>query len=705
MPPSFERISTRIATSFEHALRAHRRGQLETALAGYDAVLALAPAHAPALHYSGVILLQRGRAAEAVNRIRRAVAVLPTDIDAWSNLALACQATGQHDAAIEALNEATRLAPRDPDLLANLAGVLLDAGRAADAERAARRAIEADASRPLGWFNLALALQRTNRAPEALVATRHAVARDASMLPAIGLEAQLEDALGDRTAARTTLERALARLSDALPLRFQLGEYLERDGETAAAASAFEAVFRMERNHGAALSELLFLRKRMGDWHDLDELRAAFRAGVGDRRPMLSPFCLLSDPSTRAEQRRCAETWVTVCAPPVHPAADAFRTTGGSRLRIGYLSADFHAHATAILTAGVFEQHDRSRFDIVAYSTGPDDRSAMRIRLETAFGGLVDARGWTPENLATRIRKDQIDILVDLKGHTDGAPTAVLARRPAPILVSWLGYPGTTGAPYIDYLIGDAIVSPFEHAGDYTETLVHLPHSYQPNDRVRPIAKCPSRAELGLPPAAVVYCCFNSTYKFNPSVFDAMARIAAAVPESVFWFIARGRNDPAVANLCREAARRAITGDRVAFATTRPNAEYLALYRAADVFLDTWPYNGHTTVSDALWAGCPVVTFLGDTFAGRVAASLLSAVGQPELITPGVEPYIELAIELGRDRARRLALRAYLEGPGKASPLFDTTATTRALESAYFEMVAQRRAGVRKPFRVNSSGG
>ena len=296
---------------------------------------------------------------------------------------------------------------------------------------------------------------------------------------------------------------------------------------------------------------------------------------------------------------------------------------------------------------------------------------------------------------------DRLDILVDLKGHTEGAPTRVLAQRPAPVQVHWLGYPGTTGAPYIDYLIGDATVSPFEHSADYTETLVHLPHSYQPNDRTRPIAESVPREELGLPTETLVYCCFNNPYKFSPEYFDALARIAKAVPDSVLWFLARGANDPAIENLRDEAVRREIASRRVIFATVRPNAEYLALYRHADVFLDTWPYNGHTTVSDALWAGCPVVALLGDTFAGRVAASLLTAVGLPESIAPAVDGYVERAIALGRDRERRAALHAHLAGPGHTSPLFDTLATTRALEAAYIEMAAQHRAGVKKPFRVD----
>jgi predicted O-linked N-acetylglucosamine transferase (SPINDLY family) len=260
------------------------------------------------------------------------------------------------------------------------------------------------------------------------------------------------------------------------------------------------------------------------------------------------------------------------------------------------------------------------------------------------------------------------------------------------------------GAPYVDYLIGDAIVCPFEHASDYTETLVHLPYSYQPNDRARPIAESAPRETLGLPADTFVYCCFNNSYKFNPEYLDTLGRIANAAPDSVLWFLARGVNDPAIENLRREASRRGIAGRRMIFASARSNPEYLALYRHADLFLDAWPYNGHTTVSDALWAGCPVVTLLGETFAGRVAASLLTAVGLPGSIAPSVDAFVDEAIAVTRDRERHAALHNFLAGPGRASPLFDTLATTRALEAAYVEIAAQCSAGVRKPFRIDRLG-
>lgn len=436
----------------------------------------------------------------------------------------------------------------------------------------------------------------------------------------------------------------------------------------------------------------------MGDWHDLPALRKQFRDAVAADAPLLSPFVLLSQPATRAEQRRCADAWCAALAPPAPVAPAAVRSSG--RLRIGYLSADFHTHATAFLAAGLFEHHDRERFEVVAYSTGPDDRSAMRERLVLGFDRFVDAAGWPALRLANAIRDDAIDVLVDLKGHTAGAAPSVLAMRPAPIQVHYLGYPGTLGGNLADYLIGDAVVTPMEHGADYAETLALLPGSYQVNDRERPVAEAPARHDLGLPRNGVVLCCFNSGYKINPEVLDAWTRILAEVPEAVLWLLTRRGDERLASNLRRETVRRGIDARRLVFATARSNPEYLALYRAADVFVDTWPYNAHTTASDALWAGCPVVTLRGATFASRVAASLLTAVGLPELICSDVDGYVAAVVGLACNADERRRLRAHLEGAGRASALFDTAGTTRALEAAYVAMADQSRRRVREPIRI-----
>jgi protein O-GlcNAc transferase len=685
-------------SALERALGLHRQGRVDEALATYDELLARSPRNAIALHFSGLALFAKGRPSEAIARIERSLQVDSHCLEAWCNLALVYQALGRAPAAVAALREALGRDDRQPEIWSNLAAVLLETGEAVDAERAARRALQLEPGHAASGYNLALSLEAQGRFEDALsVASRLADAAP-EHAAAAGLKAQIEEALGQFGHARETLTRAIASGGGvaAAALYHQRMSLEERDGDLAAASRSCEQALRLEPSNGGALSDLLFLRKRQADWHDLDDLRARFRAGTSAGQPHLSPFCLLSDPSTRAMQRRCAEVWSAGFE--TAPAAAPNPISGGP-LRIAYLSADFHQHATAMLAAGLFEQHDRARFEVSAYSTGPDDASATRARLVRAFDRFIDARAWTPGRLAAHIQSSRIDVLIDLKGHTHGAATAALALRPAPIQVSYLGYPGTTGAPFIDYLIGDAVVTPFEHAGDYSETLVQLPASYQVNDRSRPIVEPPSRASLGLPEDSTVFCGFTSAYKLNPQVFDAWQRILEGVPGSVLWLLAGNEDaarDPVRVNIAREASARGIGPSRLIFAARRANAEYLGLFRRADIFLDTCPYNAHTTASDALWAGCPVLTWLGATFAGRVAASLLHAVGLPELVAADESAYVDRAIALAADRVLLARYRKHLEGAGRASALFDTAATTIALEEAYLRMADQFKRGVRE---------
>jgi len=688
-----------LTATIDEALRLHRQGRLRDAFERYQAILAEHPEHAPAAHYAGVVLLQSGDASNAIDLIRQAITIDPGPAEPWANLAQALTAIGRPEAAVNALKEAAARSPQQAEIWSNLAVAELELRRFGDAEASARKAVAIDARHAPAWFNLALVLEPQGRILEALDAASRAAALEPDEIARAGLVAQLQEDLGRFAAARKTIDAALARRPTAAALHSQQARVLERMGDLPAAARSLETVLRLQADNGPALSQLLFLRKQLGDWHDLPELQNRFRAGVAAGWPWLTPFSLLSDPATRAQQRLAAEHWSAhFAASP--DAAGPRATIAEGRLRIGYLSSDYYEHPTAVLTAGLFEHHDRSRFEIVGYSTGPNDGSALRSRVAAAFGRFIDAAAWSPEELAARIRADGIDILVDLKGHTAGAPTAALALRPAPIQAHYLGYPGTLGAGYVDYLIGDPIVTPLAHAPDYRETLVQLPWSYQVNDRARAAAAAPPHEALGLAADAVVLCCFNSTWKLNPEVFDAWARILLARPAALLWLLARGDNDAATGNLRREMAARGVDPARLVFATHRPRADYLALYEHADLFLDTWPYNAHTTASDALWMGCPVVTWCGETFAGRVGASLLTAVGLPELVTSGVDAYVDLAVDLAGNVAARAKYRERLIGPGRASPLFDVVRATKALEVAYARMALDYRNRVRAPIRI-----
>lgn len=682
----------RFAKEFERAQKAHRQGKLREAFHRYDAIIKADPRHAQALHLSGVVLHQSGQHQAAAERMQASLRIDPSPADVWSNLALALEAAGWRDAAVEALQRALQREPRSAELASNLAALLIANGDFANAEAAALEATAADPQHPHGWYSLALALERQHRTLGALNAVSRAVALDPRQAEFSGLKAQLETMVAGPGRARTTLEAALARNPLSAALQFEYAGLLENAGEPEAAAQAYAQAVRLDPTHGAALSQLLFVKRWLADWRDVPSLEQKFRDGIAKGRAFLSPFVLLGQPSTRAEQRRCAQAWSAALA---GAPSRTRRPLSAGRMRIGYLSADFHTHATAFLAAGLFEHHDRSRFDVAAYSIGPDDASAMRARLRRGFDRFVDLAGATADVIAARIRDDHVDLLIDLNGHTAGAPPRVLALRPAPMQAHYLGFPGTLGGGLVDWLIGDAVVTPAAEATDYSEALVRLPGSYQINDRERVIVGAPPRAALGLPYDAVVLCNFNATWKLRPEVFDAWTTILRRVPQAVLWLLARRDGDPALANLRREIDLRGVDPARLVFAAARPNAEYLGLYAHADLFLDTWPYNAHTTGSDALWAGCPVLTLRGETFASRVGESLSLAVGLPELVARTVDDYIASGVSLALDPDRRNHLRAHLAGPGRASALFDTERTTRALEAAYRAMAEQYRVGVR----------
>ena len=444
---------------------------------------------------------------------------------------------------------------------------------------------------------------------------------------------------------------------------------------------------RLKPGDPGILEVILYEKQHMCDWTGFEELSGMQRRRVFERlaRPS-SPFSLLSIPSTRAEQLQSARNFAQFQLRAVARDRMEFKSSprSGGKLRIGYLSSDFHEHATAYLMAELFELHDRSRFEVMAYSYGKDDGSPMRARLTRAFDRFTDVGPLSHAAAAAAIHADGTDILVDLKGYTQHARTGIVALRPAPVQVSYLGYPGTMGAEFIDYLIADRFVVPAEHAAEYSEQLVLLPGSYQVNDRMRSIAATPPRRELGLPENGFVFCCFNQTYKIVPEMFTLWMRLLQAVPGSILWLL---ESNPWVGqNLSREARNRGIDPSRLVFAPKLPLDRHLGRMRAADLFLDTLPCNAHTTASDALWAGLPVLTSAGDTFASRVAGSLLSAVGMPELISGSMREYEDLALGLAREPARLVALRGKLARNRDSSPLFDAPAYVRNLESAYERM-------------------
>jgi predicted O-linked N-acetylglucosamine transferase (SPINDLY family) len=410
----------------------------------------------------------------------------------------------------------------------------------------------------------------------------------------------------------------------------------------------------------------------------------------------LPPFFLLSQPGVGArEQRRCSELWTRdrrAAAVAERLSLDfRFRAADGRKIRLGYLSNDFHDHATALLLIETLEAHDRDRFSVNAYSYGVDDGKTMRRRLVGAFDSFVDIGPLSDRDAARAIHGDEVDILIDLKGFTADARSVILMLRPAPVQVSFLGYPGTLGEGLCDYIITDDYVTPLASAADYAEAFAYMPHSYQPRGRAGPVGPKPARVAMGLPERGVVFCCFNQAYKLTPEIFDLWCRLLDAVPGSVLWLLAAPM---AEGNLRNEAWKRGVNGNRLVFAPDMAQGEHLARLQLADLVLDTAPYNAHTTASDALWAGVPIVTCSGSTFPSRVAGSLLRAVGLPELIAVDLDDYFEIAYRLATDSAGLAEVKAKLARNRSSAALFDVVTYTRDLEGLFQSMWSRRSANL-----------
>ena len=416
-------------------------------------------------------------------------------------------------------------------------------------------------------------------------------------------------------------------------------------------------------------------------------------ASLKNKKPDTSPWVLLGFPSSAEDQLQCAKLWIAEKSPASAQPLWRGEIYKNERINVGYVSGDFNQHVMSLLTVGMYECHDRSRFKVTALSYGPDDGSALRRRLQDAFEQFIDVAALHDAAVAARIRDEKIDILVDLKGLTQNARPGIFAQRPAPVQVNYLGYAGTMGADYMDYVVGDRTLIPHAQQACYSENIVHLPNSFFPNDAKRVISdRVFTRAELGLPERGFVFCCFNNNYKILPDVFDGWMRILARVEGSVLWLL---QDSPiAMANLRREAAARGIDGGRLVFAPRMALPDHLARHRSADLFIDTLPYNAHATAGDALWAGLPVLTRIGEAFAGRVAASMLNAIGLPELATRTPDEYEALAVELAAHPARLAAIKDKLARNRLTTALFNTELFTRHMESAYTAMYERYRAGL-----------
>jgi protein O-GlcNAc transferase len=681
--------------------------RFEEAAAAFGEALALKPDLAEAWIARGNALCEFRRYEAGIAAYDRALALQPDWAATHCNRGAALLDLERYAEALASSDRAITLAPDLALAHSNRGGALVGLKRYAQALASCDRAIALDHNRADGWLIRGNVFTGLKQFDNALTAYERALI----------LQPGLAEAFLGRARVFTDLKRydeALATYDKAIALKLQLAEAWLGRGNIFAdlkryedALSAYNRALALKPGLNEAAGARLLAKLYTCTWTNLSAEVAQLLSSVRAGKLATMPFAMLAIPSSAADQRQCAERYAQ--DQPIFPPLWRDEVYAHDRIRIAYLSSDFYQHPVAHLTVGLFEAHDRSRFEITGLSFGRDDNSDMRHRIKNAFEHFFDVRDKSDQEIAELVRRLEIDIVVDLNGSPGDNRRTAVARRAAPVQVNYLGYSGTMGADYIDYIVADSTLIPEDQCSFYSEQVVWLPDTYQVNDGLRPISEhTPTRQDCGLPETAFVFCCFNAIYKIAPAMFDVWMRLLQSVDGSVLWL----KDNGAVAshNLRLEAERRGVASDRLVFAPPVPlMADHLARHRQADLFLDTLPYNAHTTTSDALWAGLPVLTCLGETFAGRVAASLLKAAGVEDLIAGSLEGYEALALKLARDPALLASLRRKLAQSRDSCALFDTKRATRNFEAAYQMMweryqsgAAARASGEQpKPIRVS----
>ena len=685
-------------------------------------IIALSPNHGEALHLLGVIECQKNNLSAGVKLIRRSTQLDPGNAIAVSSLAHALESLGRHEEALDNYDRALAINPEFVQAHYNRANILAELQRFAEALEGHTRAIASAPdfaqaifnrgnifahlglhSRAIGDYervlelmpgftpaliNRGAMLQKINRYDEALASYDFALTLAPSDVEALNNRGDVLGQMRRHDEALACFERALTINPAYHAALYNRGTALRDLKRYEDAAIGYSKLLKLKPDHSFLKGELLHLYMLACDWTHLTSLSTSVKTDLYVGKKSAEPFGYQAISRSARDLRRCAEIYAAEKFPKNKPVWSGEKYAN-DKIRVGYLSGEFRQQATSFLMVGLFEMHDKSRFELFAFDNGWDDGGEVRSRLKNAFSEIIDITQMSDEVAADAIQKRQIDILVNLNGYFGLSRQGIFSLRPAPVQVNYLGFPGTIGAEYIDYILADRVVIPQEDQDCYTEKVAYLPDSYQVNDSKRRIAKStPSRAECGLPRLGFVFCCFNNNYKITPDIFDVWMRLLKKVDGSILWLLEDNPN--ASRNLRNEAQDRGVEPDRLVFAPRIQNEEHLARHRRADLFLDTLPYNAHTTASDALWAGLPLLTCLGTTFPGRVAASLLQAVGLPELITLSIEDYEKQATMLALDSQRLTELKNRLANNLGSCALFDTDQFRKNIEKAYAIMHDKR---------------
>jgi len=687
----------------DRALDAQRNGRFKEAEEIYRSLVSGDPRNFDALHMLGIVCVENGKPAEAEQFFLKALSIDARYPPLFHNYGVFLGKQKRYQEAVTQFDQALKLFDRFAPVYSDRGISLMELGKLDEALASHNAAVNLAPNVPMAFYNRGNTLFKRRNYDLALQDYDKASALFAGYADAYCGRGNVFRELKRHAEALAAYDKALTLAPDLAEAHLGRGNLFRDLGRYDEAFLDYNKALRLKPDLPGIEGDRLDVKNHLCDWSDFDAEWTRLIASVRNGNRSTSPFPFLAVSSSPQDQLRCAELW----------AASGDAASGKSvwqgprnrhdRIRVGYVSADFRQHAVSTLAVGMFECHDRSRFDVTAISIGPDDRSDMRRRVAAAFEHFVDARTRSDEEICKFIRESEIDILVDIMGFTADARTSVFANRAVPIQVNYLGYPGTMGAPYIDYILADRIVIFESERPCYAEQVVYLPHSFMPGDRERPTpGKSPSRADAGLPEKNFVFCCFNNGYKITPDVFDIWMRVLQQIDASVLWLFME--NPTAERNLRKEAAARGINPERLIAAPRMSYVDHQARLPLADLFLDTSPYSGGAIVSDALWAGLPVLTLKGETLVGRMAASLLSAIGAPELITTTPQDYEALACALARHPDKLAEIKRKLATNRLTAPLFDVRLFTQNLEVAYTTMWQRwQRGEPRQSFTVGAS--
>ncbi len=662
------RINNRlIAAHFNLALAYQQKGEVKKAIKAFEKTIKLNPNDYEAYNNLGNLHMTQGQVDQSISCFQKAVSINPLLFEGFYNLGVCYREKGELEKAIKNYETSLKIYQNNTNALNNLAMVYETLGNRQESLKYLKRALKISPENPMVLVNLGAAL----------------------------IAADIEK-------ARQCFAKAVMIDDNNSMANYNLGVSLRLLGRNVEAIKHFQKALEIDSELTTVYKELYLQIREICDWEQAEKIakqmkKLTDKALAKKTLPDETPFASMLKDENPKRNYQVASAWSRYISDKVSPFSNTrgkvnptgplfyFSKKKGKKIRIGYLSADFKNHATAHLIMGLLKLHNRKKFNIFIYSYGENDHSHYRKETEKAADKFIDIIYQADFESAKLIYKDKIDILVDLKGHTGSSRFEIPALRPAPILINYLGFPGTTGADFIDYFITDKIVTPTKDIPFYSEKLVFLPHCYQVNDNQQPISNnLYQKTDFGLPTKAFVFCSFNMTYKISPKVFDSWTRILKTVPGSVLWLLEKTGEDKI--NLKKEAKKRGVNPSRLIFSTGIRKEQHLARLKLADLCLDTFTCNGMTTTSDSLWASVPLITLKGKHFASRVSASLLTAIGLPELITHSPKGYENLAIELAKDPKKLDALRSKLNANRLTKPLFDTKKFTQYLEEAYSQM-------------------